>query len=91
METEAFMIVEIVEGIEDMIVKGRAYIDIRVGDILYTKNNDKEKISCSIEKMSSYGRETEVLSSMMTGDVTLKLLQNVNLKDSRMLYKDIQS
>ncbi|MDS0526544.1 hypothetical protein NNC19_12705 [Clostridium sp. SHJSY1] len=87
MEIEAFMIVEIVEEIEDVIVRGRAYIDIGVGDVLYVKNRYEEKIPCIIEKMSSYGRETKVLNSMMTGDVTLKFLQNVSLKNICTNYK----
>jgi hypothetical protein len=92
--SDAFMIVEVdIQGNDEVIVKGRAYLDILVGDVLYGENVNEELIEqCSkfvVEKITSYGKETPILSSVMTGNLLLKGVDTFRLSDCKMLHKCI--
>jgi hypothetical protein len=58
-----------------LLVRGRTYDNIEVGDIVYPENLDgsvRDGQPLVIVEMSSYGRPTPILSRTMTGDVTVQ-------------------
>jgi hypothetical protein len=50
-------------------VRGRAYADVSVGDMLVT-SPDADQVF-RVEQIMSYGRSTDLLSQMMTGTLIL--------------------
>lgn len=46
-------------------LRGRAYADVRVGDVLSVSANSSQ--TWRVEEIETYGRKTDLLSLMMTG------------------------
>ena len=83
---EVFELIAIENSTEGFTLRGRAYEDIKKGDILLTKDKNKIKI----ERIFSYQRETDLLSGMMTGDLLVNRDFLDNLKSGQKLYKYLQ-
>ena len=54
-------------NLQRWLVRGRALVEVRVGDTLILAGKSVE-----IESLSSYGKACEVLSAMMTGEITVR-------------------
>ncbi len=49
-------------------LRGRAHADIRVGDVVFFA-----AVRFVVESIHTYGRATDLLSTMMTGDLVVRL------------------
>lgn len=60
----------------DWLVRGRAYEEIHVGDVVYfdvaTPKTDNGPISFAIVSIRTYGKDTPLLSGMWTGEIVLR-------------------
>lgn len=78
MFTEAFVVVTVAPlGAENQwLVRGRAYNDVQINDMLYLESVDaeigQESHAFKVERIVTYGTEVPELSRIMTGDLTLR-------------------
>jgi hypothetical protein len=85
---EAFYIAHIeIVGVKTVLVKGRAYHDIKIGDVLYWLSSYDERSEVRVIGLNSYGRSLAELSSGMTGDVELLFNDSIDLGELSMLYR----
>lgn len=71
MKRQAFEIVKAQkEDPRRWLVGGRAYSDISLGDCLVTSSLPNQELR--VVKIATYGKSTDLLSTMMTGTLTLE-------------------
>ncbi len=90
---QVFKVSEVVPiGEDTFLVNGRAYEDVKIGDILFAilaetvEPRKMEAPQCfKVIAISTYTRQIEELSRMLTGSLTLQGDQGENLKEETML------
>lgn len=89
-DSEAFFIVT-VEKInkKTILVRGRAYLDIKIGDDLFFQSTYEKRSEARVIGLNSYRRSLTELSSGMTGDIELLLKDLIDFQGMAMLYKKI--
>ncbi|MCC6975924.1 MAG: hypothetical protein IT322_18100 [Anaerolineae bacterium] len=75
-ESASFLVVEVQPiSTTEWLVRGRAYQDIHIGDVLFTVNTEntfEAEESFRVISIASYGYAIDTLYGMMTGDLTLR-------------------
>lgn len=94
--TEIFLIGEIKPLSDDTwLVRGRAYEDVRVGDLIYPEESVSQDSELAeplrIIAISSYQEDVNVLYRMMTGDLTVLGSRSQRLDRSHMLVRCVQT
>jgi hypothetical protein len=85
MTKHVFSIIYIIEKKSgEWIVEGRAYADVKIGDLLSISSECESYLR--VIAISSYGKQTDLLSTMMTG--MLHLQGDISPKESneKLLY-----
>lgn len=72
------------------LVRGRAYEEIRVGDVVYfcvaMPQADNRSIGFNIVSIRTYGKDTPLLSGMWTGDIVLQGEYGNLIREREKLY-----
>ena len=85
MKREAFEVVKVQQKSPgSWLVDGRAYSDINLGDSLATSSSPYQELR--VVGIVTYGKNTDMLSTMMTGTLALKGNFYMNEGDKMFLY-----
>jgi hypothetical protein len=88
---EVFLVITVTPmGESEWLVRGRAYGDVRTGDVVYldaaTAKNEDDWLTFRVEGIRTYGREVPELNLIMTGDLVLQGQRGDLIREDSMLY-----
>lgn len=74
-----------------MRLRGRAWLEVHLGEALYLDQDGPRDAEHAlvIERITTYGRDVDVLSAIWTGDIVVSGANYDRLREARFLFKAV--